>query len=241
LASGKSTIDAAAASLREIVLDAEPGALLGSEDALVARLSVSRSTVRQVARLLEREGLLRVRRGINGGYYGARPTIGTIETTVSAYLETLDMDSQDLTTVASVLWVEVMRRAAAIPKERSAAMVEGMRRKLERLKAGASFSDISKLEQESQRAVFDLVNSRYIELIFQINTAFAQRRFATPSLHDDTEEHRAFIQEWRQAKRLELSAIEDRDADLAVMAARHMRNVWHRRIWEFDDEASQPG
>ena len=186
-------------------------------------------------------GCCRVRRGINGGYYGARPTIGTIETTVSAYLETLDMDSQDLTTVASVLWVEVMRRAAAIPKERSAAMVEGMRRKLERLKAGASFSDISKLEQESQRAVFDLVNSRYIELIFQINTAFAQRRFAAPSLHDDTAEHRAFIQEWRQAKRLELSAIEDRDADLAVMAARHMRNVWHRRIWEFDDEASQPG
>ena len=92
-----------AAVLRGIVLDAAPGTLLGSEDALVARLSVSRSTVRQIARLLEREGLLLVRRGINGGYYGARPTIGTIETTVSAYLETLDMDSQDLTTVASVL------------------------------------------------------------------------------------------------------------------------------------------
>jgi GntR family transcriptional repressor for pyruvate dehydrogenase complex len=232
LASGKSTIDAAAASLRSIVLDAEPGTLLGSEDALVARLGVSRSTVRQIARLLEREGLLRVRRGINGGYYGVRPTIGTIETTVSAYLETLDMDSQDLTTIASVLWVEVMRRAAAVPRETSAPMVETMRRKLEKLKPAAVFSDISKLEQESQRAVFDLVNSRYIELIFQINTAFAQRRFAALSPRDDTEEHRAFIQEWRQAKRLELNAIEDGDADLAMMAARHMRNVWHRRLWD---------
>jgi GntR family transcriptional repressor for pyruvate dehydrogenase complex len=237
LASGKSTIDAAAALLRGIVLDAAPGTLLGSEDALVARLSVSRSTVRQIARLLEREGLLLVRRGINGGYYGARPTIGTIETTVSAYLETLDMDSQDLTTVASVLWVEVMRRAAQAPKESVAPMIETMRRKLEKLKPGAAFSDISKLEQESQRAVFDLVNSRYIELIFQINTAFAQRRFTAPSVHDDTEEHRAFIQEWRQAKRLELSAIEDGDADLAVMAARHMRNVWHRRLWEVETAA----
>lgn len=233
MASGKSTIDAAAAILRGIVLDAEPGVLLGSEDALVARLGVSRSTVRQIARLLEREGLLRVRRGINGGYYGARPTIGTIESTVSAYLETLDMDSQDLTTVASVLWVEVMRRAAAVPKDVSAPMIETMRRKIEKLKPAASFSDISKLEQESQRAVFDLVNSRYIELIFQINTAFAQRRFTPPSLLDDTEEHRAFILEWRQAKRLELSAIEDNDPDLASMAARHMRNVWHRRIWDF--------
>ena len=238
MASGKSTIDAAAAALREIVLEAEPGTLLGSEDALVARLGVSRSTVRQIARLLEREGLLRVRRGINGGYYGARPTIGTIETTVSAYLETLDMDSQDLTTVASVLWVEVMRRAAGVPKEDTAPMVENMRRKLEKLKAAASFSDISKLEQESQRAVFELVNSRYIELIFQINTAFAQRRFTAPSLHDDTDKHRAFIQDWRQAKRLELSAIEDGDAELAVMAARHMRNIWHRRLWEMEHAAS---
>ena len=116
-------------------------------------------------------------------------------------------------------------------------MVETMRRKLEKLKPAASFSDISKLEQESQRAVFDLVNSRYIELIFQINTAFAQRRFTAPSLHDNTDEHRAFIQDWRQAKRLELSAIEDADPDLAVMAARHMRNIWHRRLWEMEHAA----
>jgi DNA-binding FadR family transcriptional regulator len=234
VASGRSTIEAAAAQLRGIVLDAPPGALLGSEDALLARLGVSRSTVRQIARLLEREGLLRVKRGINGGYYGARPTIGTIETAVSAYLETLNMDSQDLTTVASVLWVEVMRRAAKLPREKSAPFIETMRRKIERLKPASSFSDISKLEQESQRAVFDLVGSPYIELIFQINVAFATRRFAAPSLHDDTEEHRAFIQDWRQAKRLELGAIEDNDAELAVMAARHMRNVWHRRLWNID-------
>jgi GntR family transcriptional regulator, transcriptional repressor for pyruvate dehydrogenase complex len=241
LASGKSTIDAAAAALREIVLDAAPGALLGSEDALVARLGVSRSTVRQVARLLEREGLLLVRRGINGGYYGARPTIGTIETTVSAYLETLDMDTRDLTTVASALWVEVMRRAAGAPQTASAPMIETMRRKLDRLKPACSFSDISKIEQEFQRAVFDLVNSRYIELIFQINTAFAQRRFTAPSLYDDTEAHRRFIQEWRQVKRLELSAIEDGDADLAVMVARHMRNVWHKRLWDVESPAGEQG
>lgn len=232
MASGKSTIDAAAGALREIVLEAEPGTLLGSEDALVARLGVSRSTIRQVARLLEREGLLRVRRGINGGYYGARPTTGTIETTVSAYLETLNIDSQDLITIASVLWVEVMRRAAAAPKENTAAMVETMRRKLEKLKPAASFSDISKLEQESQRAMLGLGNSRYIELIFQINATFAARRFSPPSVHGDTEAHRAFIQDWRQAKRMELNAIEDGDTELAALAARHTRNIWHRRLWE---------
>jgi len=55
------------------VLAAKEGALIGSEESLIADLGVSRSTLRQAARLLEREGLLRVKRGINGGYYG-QPT-----------------------------------------------------------------------------------------------------------------------------------------------------------------------
>ena len=62
----RTTIEAAAMNLRKIVLDLPPGSLIGSEDALIVRLGSSRSTVRQVARLLEREGLLMVRRGING-------------------------------------------------------------------------------------------------------------------------------------------------------------------------------
>jgi DNA-binding GntR family transcriptional regulator len=233
LASGKSTIEAAAGELRAIVLAEEPGALLGSEEALVARLGVSRSTVRQVARLLEREGLLRVRRGINGGYYGARPSIGTVESAVGTYLDTLGMDAEDLATVATLLWVETMRRAAAVPAAVSAPLVEATRRKLERLKPGASFLEVTRLEQEFQRALFDLVERRYIELLYQINAAFTQRRFSPPSSQDATEDHRAFVVEWREAKRLELNAIEDQDAELAAMAARHMRNIWHKRIWEF--------
>ena len=71
-------IEAAAAQLRSIVLESDNGALIGSEDMLLEKLGFSRSTVRQVARLLEREGYLRVRRGINGGYFGSRPDAATI-------------------------------------------------------------------------------------------------------------------------------------------------------------------
>src|SRR6266404_239290 len=110
----RSAIDAAAARLRELALAADDGELLGSEEALVEKLGASRTTVRQVARLLEREGLLRVRRGINGGYFAARPDLHTIETTVSAYLEMLHTEPEDVTTIASALWVEVLRRAARI-------------------------------------------------------------------------------------------------------------------------------
>ncbi len=231
MAAGRSTIDAAAAQMRAIVLAAEPDALLGSEDALLARLGVSRSTVRQIARLLEREGLLRVKRGINGGYYGTRPTIATVQTAVSAYLETLGMETEDLATVASVLWVEVMRRAALRPREHALPVVETLRRKLERLKPAAAFAEITRLEQECQRAVLELAQSPYIALIFQINVAFAARHFTSPPAPDGGGEHRTFLQAWRQAKKMELSAIEDGDAELAALAARHMRNLWHQQLW----------
>ena len=230
----KSTIDVAAAQLRSIVLSAEEGALLGSEETLLAKLGVSRATVRQVARLLEREGLLLVRRGINGGYFAARPDLRTIETTVSAYLEMLHTESEDVTVIASVLWVEVLRRAARSKTAESKALAEKYLEKLTALRLDASFHDVLLFEQDSRRAIFDLVKSRYIELIFQINTAFAQRRFAPPSEKDDTDAHREFVRAWRSAKLLEFESIADGDPELASMAARHARNLWHRRIWNHD-------
>lgn len=67
----KPNITTAASALREIIWSAAEGQLLGSEEDLTAMLGVSRPTVRQVARLLEREGLLKVRRGVNGGYFAS--------------------------------------------------------------------------------------------------------------------------------------------------------------------------
>src|SRR5579862_9887852 len=146
----KSSIDDAAARLRKIALSAEAGALLGGEESLQAQLGVSRTTIRQVARLLEREGLLRVRRGINGGYFGARPDVNTIEMAVSAYLATLDMDAEDVTAVASVLWVEVIRKAAGAKSHEAKDLVERFHRKVKAMRPDASFGDIVQIEQENR-------------------------------------------------------------------------------------------
>ena len=75
---------------------------MGSEETLIAKLGVSRATVRQAARLLEREGFPRVRRGINGGYFAARPDVRTIEKAVSSYLEMVHTKPEDITVIASV-------------------------------------------------------------------------------------------------------------------------------------------
>jgi DNA-binding FadR family transcriptional regulator len=231
----RSAIDAAASRLREMAQACESGDFLGSEESLVERLGVSRATVRQVARLLEREGLLKVRRGINGGYFAARPDLGTVEAAVSAYLDTLDMDAEDVTVVASILWVEALRKAASLRTEAARAMAARFRERLVALKPDAPFAQVLEVEQEIQREIFSLTKARYIELIFQINIAFSRKRFAPTFRFDDTAAHRAFVDAFRKAKLMELDAIADGDPELGMMAARHSRNLWHRRIWRQDD------
>lgn len=226
----RTALEVAALKLRRIVLDVAPGELIGSEDALVERLDCSRSTVRQVARLLEREGLLKVRRGINGGYFGARPDAGTIEAAVSSYLEILDIDSRDVTVVASSLWVEAMRKAALADRDEARRVAERLSARIRAVKDDASFERVRELELLTQAEIFELAQAAYVKLIFDINVAFSRRRFSAPIANDNSEEHRRFVREWRNAKLLELGALIDGDAELAGMAARHSRKIWHQRI-----------
>ena len=226
----RTALELASLALRKIVLSMEPGSLIGSEDALIAQVGYSRSTVRQASRLLEREGLLVVRRGINGGYFSARPDAGTIEATVSSYMETLDVDADDITVIASALWVEAMRRAARADRTEARALADRLSAKVRAVKDGAAFDKIRELELQSQSEVFDLARSTYVKLIFDINVAFSRRRFSAPIPDDTSEEHLRFVKSWRDGKLLELSAIAEGDVELAAMAGRHSRDVWHRRI-----------
>jgi DNA-binding FadR family transcriptional regulator len=226
----RTALELASLSLRKIVLSMEPGTLIGSEDALIAKVGYSRSTVRQASRLLEREGLLLVRRGINGGYFSARPDAGTIEATVSSYMETLDVDADDTTVIASALWVEAMRKAAKADRAEAQALADRLSAKVKGIKDGASFDRIREIELQSQAEIFALARSTYVKLIFDINVAFSRRRFSAPIPDDTSEEHLRFVKAWRDGKLLELSALAAGDVELAAMAGRHLRDVWHRRI-----------
>lgn len=228
----KSASDAAAARLRTEVLAREDGAFLGSEDALQDLLGVSRPTVRQAARVLEREGLLRVKRGNNGGYFVARPDPAFIEATVSTYLEVLNAAPEDLTSIATVLWIEIARRAATLKTDAARALASRFGSAVKNLPDSAGFTELHALDEKIRKAVFDLINSPYVELVFNTNANFARRRFSNPpSKRDSTPEHAAFVIAWRKAKLMELEAISDGDAEVAMLAARRARELFHQRVW----------
>lgn len=228
----KPNITAAASKLRSIIWAAEEGELLGSEDDITNMLEVSRPTVRQVARLLEVEGLLKVRRGINGGYFATRPSIEVIEASVSSYLQMVVGDEEDVTEIASVMWAIIVRKAAALQSPEKKQLMEGLRSKVLSLKDNALFDDLLEVEDETRAVVFNLVNNRYIELIFHINRVFASKHFPfNPADRDNTPEHYEYVKAWRKAKLLELDAIAEGNCEVAELAARFSRSLFHRRLY----------
>jgi DNA-binding FadR family transcriptional regulator len=83
---GQQLVQIAAAKLRELILDQEPETQIGSLREVAAQLGVGIVTVQQAARILEHEGLLAVRRGPGGGYYGTRPDEAVLERMIAAYI-----------------------------------------------------------------------------------------------------------------------------------------------------------
>jgi DNA-binding FadR family transcriptional regulator len=216
----------AIARLRKHILASETGSFLGNEEVLMGFLGASRGTLRQIARILEREGLLQVRRGIGGGYYAVRPDLGTIEAAVSGYLHSLDVQQDDATMIASVLWVETLRKASLAPREATREIADAFLERLARVKPDATFEEILELELAFREAIFALVDSRYVQLIFQINLAFAygklEKRTTGPEPAD-------FVLAWRHAKYMEIVTVADGDQELAAVAAKRARNIWQER------------
>ena len=73
-------------TLREQSLAGDDGVFLGAEEDMLARFRVSRPTFRQIARVLEHEQLLTVRRGKGGGYFSRRPTMQAVQRASANYL-----------------------------------------------------------------------------------------------------------------------------------------------------------
>lgn len=111
-----SVIQSAVARLREEILARrEPGAFLGSEEDLQARLGVSRPTLRQAARILEHENLLSVRRGSRGGLFARAPSPDAVSHIAAVYLRYQGTTHRDLHSADALIVPEIARRACRHP------------------------------------------------------------------------------------------------------------------------------
>jgi DNA-binding FadR family transcriptional regulator len=161
-------------TLREELFGLPDGASLGSEEELLARIGVSRPTLRQAVRLLEQQGLIRVRRGPGGGYFAMRPDMNIVIDAVGVYLRSRDAPVEDVITVAQMFNVEVARRAAlsgpSAAREHLRAVVDSVSaRGLAPDDADGFMADETTLSE----AIYALVGSVALDLIIHVFNHYA--------------------------------------------------------------------
>jgi DNA-binding FadR family transcriptional regulator len=91
------------------------GALIGSEEELLSRYGVSRPTLRQAAALVAQEQLVRVRRGVSGGYFATRPTAGAVSHMAAIYLSTHGTSAEQILHAVELVRADMVRLAADAP------------------------------------------------------------------------------------------------------------------------------
>jgi GntR family transcriptional repressor for pyruvate dehydrogenase complex len=92
-----------AADIRNRILTGELDEGLPTETILLDEFSVSRPTLREALRILETEGLVRTRRGKQGGAVVSRPTVDTAAYHLGLVLQGVGVDLTDLATARHLL------------------------------------------------------------------------------------------------------------------------------------------
>src|SRR5947209_1303128 len=107
-----------AEGLRNLLFAAPSGTRLGTLPELARKFGVGIVTVQQAARVLEHEGLLEVRRGPGGGYYGTRPDDAALERAIAAYMRVHPTSFEEAADITSLLFNELVPAACACRDER---------------------------------------------------------------------------------------------------------------------------
>ena len=220
-------VQAAAAKLRDVILAREPGAQIGSLNEVAELLGVGIVTVQQAARVLEHEGLLAVRRGPGGGYYGTRPDEAALERAFAAYLRVHGFSNRESHRMLSLLDCEIVPAAARCTDE----SLRGVARELlERVDGCESRDQRVAFETELRDLLFKMVARPLLELVCRV----------TQQLYVHSDPPPLFVGQegvdaWRAARRRILEAILKQDEALAEFEAERYRQLVLVRLRETAD------
>ena len=210
-------MQATAAKLRELILSREPGAQIGSLNEVAQLLDVGIVTVQQAARILEHEGLLAVRRGPGGGYYGTRPDEAARERSIAAYLRVHGFGHRESQQMLSLLDCEIVPAAA---RSRDSALRESVRKLLDQVGRCDSTEARVAFEKELRDLLLKMVAKPLIELLCRVTHRLYVHSGA-PLVFTDQEG----VEAWKAGRRRILTAILEQDEELAQFEAERYRRL----------------
>lgn len=220
---GKKLVARTIEALREQIFACEAGTLIGTLHELARSLEVGIVTLQQAARVLEHEGLLEVRRGPGGGYFGTRPDDAAIERALDAYMRMNPASFSEALDMTSLLFNELATAAADCTDE-------GLRSSLAalatRLDGEMDVSQLGNFEAEFQELLFQMVRRPLFEMLTRVTLHYSASR-DLPRVHDTGEG----AETWRMGRKRIIAAILRNDAELTRFEAnRQNRMVVMQRL-----------
>lgn len=210
------------AKLRSLILARDPGAQIGSLTELAEVLGVGVVTLQQAARILEHEGLLLVRRGPGGGYYGTRPDEAALERSVVAYLQVHGSGHREAAEVMTLLRAEIISGAAHCKDAE-------LREALTVLEAHVDLSDSADKRAALEKDLYQLLFKMVARPLFELLTRVAWRLYdpnSIPALYPGEDG----VAAWKTGKRRLIHAILEQDEELARFEAIRDRQDYLKRL-----------
>lgn len=207
----------AADKLRDLVLARPAGDQIGSLTDVAGELGVGIVTVQQAARILEHEGLLTVKRGPGGGYYGARPDNAAIERAFATYLRVSDIGYREAFELTVLLDCDIIRAAAGGLEAAQEEKISGL---LSRLQDTASADARIQFEIAFRETLFELVERPLLQLMSHVAMQLYTKQ-SDPAMFAKA----VPLEDWREGRRRILDAILSRDEELANFEAHRFRRM----------------
>ncbi len=206
----RQVVQSAADALREMIFSRPAGEQIGSLPDIARALGVGIVSIQQAARILEHEGLLEVRRGPGGGYYGRRPDIDALERSLAAYMRARPASWAEALDMTSLLFNELVAAAAGCAGEQARKDLAAFSARLD----GEDGAHGPALEMEMQDLLFRMVNRPLFELLTRVTLRFSA------SLQPEPGTQPAFPPApWRESRPRIIAAILAGDRELARFEA----------------------
>jgi DNA-binding FadR family transcriptional regulator len=196
-----------AEKMRSRIFSEAEGRQIGSLPELAKEFGVGIVTVQQAARVLEHEGILEVKRGPGGGYYGRRPGLGDIERILRAYLRSEPASRREVLDITSLLFNRLCVIAAHSEDEAGRAKLRHVGKKIELCSDNA---EIGPLETELQDTLFEMVDQPLFKLLTHV---------ALGTAHDAGPDRLFGFERWQAGRLRIIRAILQKDPGLAAFEA----------------------
>ena len=229
---GDSAVDIAAQALRELALEKDDGDFLGSEDDLVARLKVSKPTLRQASARVAQEHLIRVRRGVGGGYFARTPGSLSVSRIAAVYLRSRNANYCELTAMMPMLYAELAKLASL---NRDPQYIDRLREIADRDEATvdrhdeAGYRAFMLSEREFISFLAEMAGNNVLQLLVEITSDFSAH---APRNDDEMLRHMDDMAAYRRLRARVARAIANGDGDIAELLSRRCTDLmceWMRQ------------